>query len=122
MNNIKDVVVKYNSVVVGYLKQLDSTRVAFKYDDKWIKDGFPISPLSLPLSDKVYISKYEPFKGIYGVFYDSLPDGWGEYLMHKMFIRKGINPNKVSVLTKLTLIGNNSLGGLTYEHDQSDRD
>ena len=54
------------------------------------------------------------FNGLYGVFWDSLPDGWGELLLTRFLAKQGLNPEKISVLTKLTLIGKNGLGGLTY--------
>ena len=68
MNNVSDVIVKYNSKVVGYLKQLDAKRVAFRYSNEWIENGFSISPLSLPLTDKVYISNYEKYNSYVGSF------------------------------------------------------
>jgi len=55
---------------------------------------------------------------LYGVFWDSLPDGWGELLMNRILTKNGINPNKLSILTKLSLINKNGLGGLTYEPSQ----
>lgn len=115
MENVEYLMVKYNGQTVGYLKQLENNRIAFQYDDEWIRIGFSISPFSLPLSKEVYISKYEPFNGLYGVFYDSLPDGWGELLINKMLVKKGINPIKITPLTKLALVNYNGLGGLNYE-------
>lgn len=117
-NNVKKVTVKYNARIVGYLAEIESSVIGFQYDDKWVKSGFPISPLSLPLSDTVYVSKKELFAGLYGVFWDSLPDGWGELLVNRFLSRKGINPNRLSILTKLSLISKNGLGGLTYEPSQ----
>lgn len=114
MKNVNYVTVMYNGEVVGYLKEIENERIAFQYDEEWINTGFSISPFSLPLSNKIYISKYDPFNGIYGVFYDSLPDGWGEYLVNKMLVKNGINPIKVSQLTRLTLVDKEGLGGLNY--------
>jgi serine/threonine-protein kinase HipA len=119
MNNIKDLIVKYNNKTVGYLKELENKKVGFQYDEQWLKDGFSISPFSLPLKDKVFISNSEHFSGLYGVFYDSLPDGWGELLVRRMLNKKGINFDKLSPLTRLTLISGNGLGALTYEPSQT---
>lgn len=113
--DIKKIVVKYNLKTVGYLAELENRRIAFQYDEKWVKDGFSISPFSLPLSDKVYISTSNHFDGLYGVFNDSLPDGWGELLVRRMLAKNGINFDKLSPLTKLTLLSQNGLGGLNYE-------
>ncbi len=117
MIEIKKLTVKYNNNVVGYLATVED-RIAFQYDDTWIKNGFSISPFSLPLSDKVYINDKDTFGGLYGVFADSLPDGWGELLLKRMLSSKGINPNKVSPLTKLSIVGDNGLGGLKFEPTQ----
>ncbi|VEU81319.1 type II toxin-antitoxin system HipA family toxin [Haploplasma axanthum] len=115
MKNIDRVLVKYNERLVGYLQILENNRIGFQYDEEWVKNGFSISPFSLPLSDDVYISKSPYFKGLYGVFNDSLPDGWGEFLVRRMLAKKGINFEKLTPLERLTLIGSNGLGGLTYE-------
>ncbi len=118
INNIKKVTVKFNSRTVGYLVELEPQKIGFQYDDEWIKSGFCISPFSLPLNNKVYINDKNLFAGLYGVFWDSLPDGWGELLLNRHLSRMGLNPDKVSILTKLSLVGKNGLGGLTYEPSQ----
>ena len=115
MDNIKKLIVKYNDKLVGYLQELDNKKVAFQYDEEWIKNGFSISPFSLPLNNKVSVSKSEYFNGLFGVFNDSLPDGWGELLVRRMLTKKGLNFDKLSPLTRLTLISGNGLGGLSYE-------
>ncbi|WP_425433078.1 hypothetical protein [Flavobacterium album] len=38
-----------------------------------------MSPFHLPLNDKIYTAPSQIFEGLPGVFYDSLPDGWGAY-------------------------------------------
>ncbi len=117
MIEIKKLTVKYNNNIVGYLATVGD-RIAFQYEDNWIKNGFSISPFSLPLSDKVYINDKDTFGGLYGVFADSLPDGWGELLLKRMLSSKGVNPDKVSPLTKLSIVGDNGLGGLKFEPTQ----
>lgn len=107
--------VKYDGRIVGYLVEIERGRIAFQYDDEWLKTGFSISPLSLPLSNKVYVCNKATFDGLYGVFADSLPDGWGELLLRRMLYKKGVDPDKISPLTKLALISKNGLGGLEYE-------
>ena len=113
--DIKRIVVKFNNKVVGFLQELENSQIAFQYDDEWLRYGFSISPLSLPLSSKVYISKSPHFNGLFGVFNDSLPDGWGELLVRRMLAKKGINFDKLSPLVRLTLISGKGLGGLDYE-------
>ena len=84
MSKYKYLYVFYKDTKVGTIATTKSHLVAFEYDAGWLEDGFPISPLSLPLEKKVFLPKSEPFEGLYGVFADSLPDGWG--ICHRLMI------------------------------------
>lgn len=116
--DVRKLEVRYNDRTVGYLVRPDRATIAFQYDRGWQKKGFSISPFSLPLSDEVYISKGKNFEGLYGVFWDSLPDGWGELLVKRHLARHGVNYDHLSALTKLSLIGERGLGGLSYVPSQ----
>lgn len=118
ITNYKKIEVKYNNKLVGYLVEKNNN-IAFQYDKTWLENGFSISPLSLPLSDEIFISNKNHFDGLYGVFYDSLPDGFGQLLLERMLKKNNINSKKISVLTKLTLLNDTSLGGLTYHPYQN---
>ena len=86
MNKIKKLEVIFNEKRIGTLALLNKSKIdllAFQYDDEWIKNGFSISPFSLPLENKVFIPKIDPFNGMFGVFCDSLPDGWGKLLVDR---------------------------------------
>lgn len=120
IDGVRKLTVKYNGRLAGYLAELDGGETAFQYDGEWLQNGFSLSPFSLPLSNNVYINKKQTFNGVYGVFNDSLPDGWGELLVKRMLAKKGINYDRLSALTKLSLISENGLGGLTYEPAQSE--
>ena len=115
INKVKKLIVKYNNRVVGTLAELEDLSIAFQYDEDWIKKGFSISPFSLPLSNKIYKNQNGFFNGLYGVFQDSLPDGWGELLFNRIMAKQGINGKNLSSLTRLSLISSNGLGALTYE-------
>jgi hypothetical protein len=43
-----------------------------------LSTGLELSPLGLPLGAGVRQEPERVFGGLHGVFYDSLPDGWGE--------------------------------------------
>ena len=62
---------------VGTLAQTADGLSAFEYDPSWLAEGFSISPISLPLRPGVFVPEADPFDGLFGVFQDSLPDGWG---------------------------------------------
>lgn len=113
--SVQRLVVKLNEKNVGYLEALPNHKIAFQYAEEWVKKGFSISPFSLPLSDKVYRSTSPYFNGLFGVFQDSLPDGWGERLTRKMLNQRGVSYDNLPALSKLSLVGNHGLGGLTYE-------
>ena len=121
ISEVKKLTVTYNGRTVGYLAQIDDEGVfGFQYDHAWLKDGFSISPFSLPLRHEVFSAKSKHFEGLHGVFWDSLPDGWGELLVKRYLGRQGINYERLSPLTKLSLVSENGLGGLRYEPSQFD--
>ena len=90
---------------------------AFEYDHEWLADGFPVSPFSLPLEKKVFLPKIDPFEGLFGVFADSLPDGWGRLLVDRLMLRNQINPHEIGSLDRLSIVGSSGMGALTYEPD-----
>jgi len=64
IEQVKKLGVKYNGVTVGYLAEVQDGRIAFQYDDAWVKNGFSISPFSLPLSNQIFINSKDNFGGI----------------------------------------------------------
>lgn len=94
---------------------LDSTGLQlFEYDSTWLRDGFSISPLSLPLENRVFQAKRYPLHGIFGVFADSLPDRWGRLLLDRTLAQKGINTTTLTMLDRLSLVGADGMGALEY--------
>lgn len=88
MNGIDKLMVRYHDRTVGTLAETRDGKGAFQYDKEWLMDGFSISPFSLPLSEKVFLPKTDVFDGLFGVFADSLPDGWGRLLVDRMLFGK----------------------------------
>ena len=41
---------------VGTLALTKDKKVAFQYSENWLKNGFPINPFKLPLTNQVFIS------------------------------------------------------------------
>lgn len=115
MNKYRYLKVLYNGRPAGTLAKTDDMLSAFEYDDEWLANGFSISPFSLPLVKKVFIPKYEPFEGLFGVFNDSLPDGWGRLLIDRLLIKNKINPDEIDALNRLAFIRENGMGALTYQ-------
>jgi serine/threonine-protein kinase HipA len=107
--------VKYNDIIVGRLVLNRENLAVFEYDNDWLNSGFSISPIHLPLIAESFIAKRNPFNGLFGVFNDSLPDGWGNLLLDRLLKEKGINPIELSVLDRLSIVGRNGMGALSYE-------
>ena len=116
MSKIDKLTVKFNSKEVGTISLTpDNKLCVFEYDKTWTAEGFSISPLELPLKQGLFIAKPEPFMGNFGIFEDSLPDGYGRYLLHKALLEEGIDDFSLSALERLSIIGNGGMGALTYE-------
>ena len=115
MDNYKYLKVFYNDILVGTLAKTPDRVFAFEYDSDWLNNGFSISPFSLPLIKKVFIPKYEPFGGLFGVFNDSLPDGWGRLLVDRLFLKNKINPAEIDNLNRLAVVQESGMGALTYK-------
>jgi len=119
MNKVDLLEVYLNGFSVGRIALTPEGLCAFEYDSEWIKNGHSISPYYLPLKPGLMIAKRDPFHGNFGVFDDSLPDGWGNLLLDRFLQEKGINPYKLTVLERLSLIGSTGRGALEYRPDRS---
>ena len=116
MEKIEKLWVKYHDELVGILSlSADQKCCVFEYDQHWLSEGFSLSPLELPLKPGLFVAQLNPFNGNFGVFEDSLPDGYGRYLLHKTLLKEGINDFELSSLDRLSLVGNGGMGALTYE-------
>ncbi len=104
---------------VGRMALTPEGLCGFEYDADWIRNGFSISPFYLPLKPGLVMAKQDPFGGNFGVFDDSLPDGWGNLLLDRYLQEKGIDPYKLNVLERLSLIGSTGRGALEYRPDKS---
>ena len=100
---------------VGTLAQ-KNRKIYFEYDKDFLKTGLEISPYKLPLKEGLHMCKDSPFdEGLWGVFNDSLPDGWGRLLMDRHLARLGMNPASLTSLDRLTYVGSHAMGALSYE-------
>lgn len=116
MNRIDRLTVKYHGEVVGTISLTpDNMLMAFEYAPGWLVEGFSISPLELPLKTGLFLAKPTPLYGNFGIFEDSLPDGYGRYLLHKAMMREGIDDRNISAIERLSIVGNGGMGALTYE-------
>lgn len=116
MNSNSKLFVKYHGKNVGELTLTpDGKRCVFRYDKEWLATGFSISPLDLPLKSDLFVAPERPFWGNFGIFEDSLPDGYGRYLLNRMLRQQGIDESQLTPLQRLSIVGNAGMGALCYE-------
>ncbi len=94
-------------------------RILFEYDPAFMATGLPLSPLRLPLRSGVAVGDPQIFDGLFGVFNDSLPDGWGRLLLDRAIEKLGIPRQALMPLDRLAHVGANGMGALSYEPDLS---
>lgn len=100
---------------VGIMAPFEKYRTAFEYLPEWEKTGFSLNPFSLPLDTGLKISKRDPFEGVFGIFADSLPDGWGKLLVDRMLRKMGEVPDEISAFARLSIVGDSGMGALEYK-------
>ena len=80
MEQIKKIIVSIqfneNEIEVGELVS-ENRLIYFKYYPNFVKLGLEISPIKLRLNNALNKANDLPFEGLFGVFADSMPDGWG---------------------------------------------
>lgn len=101
-------------IFVGRLA-LKDRKIFFEYAPTFIETGLNLSPFKLHLKTGVTTTKDGTFDGLFGVFNDSLPDGWGRLLLDRALIKHNINPGTLSVLDRLCFVGSQGMGALMYE-------
>ena len=103
---------------VGTLAQKDK-KIYFEYDKAFLKTGIELSPYKLPLKAGLFRCDDDTFEGLWGLFADSLPDGWGRLLMDRHLLRLGVNPRALSPLDRLAYVGSHAMGALSYEPEHA---
>jgi serine/threonine-protein kinase HipA len=90
-------------------------QVLFEYDASFIASGIEISPIKLPVGPGVSVADTTIFDGLFGVFNDSLPDGWGRLLLDRTVEKHGIHRGQLNPLDRLAYVGRHGMGALSYE-------
>lgn len=115
----KVVEVMMGSRKVGRLALSKSNQALFEYDSDWIRNGFSISPFHLPLESKLFTADAKPFDGNFGVFDDSLPDGWSALVFDRYLRSQGKSLASLNLLEQLMFVGSHGRGALEYHPDLS---
>jgi serine/threonine-protein kinase HipA len=89
-------------------------QVVFEYDPDFLRAPLWLSPFKLPPQSGLIEHRDLAFGPLFGLFDDSLPDGWGLLLMERFFQQHGSAFAEVSVLDRLAYLGARTMGALTY--------
>ncbi|USD68190.1 type II toxin-antitoxin system HipA family toxin [Vibrio sp. SCSIO 43136] len=102
-------------VVVGRLAE-NNKHSYFQFDEAYLNvHSTSLAPFNLKADTSLQVAPRAPHYGIHGVFGDSLPDGWGLYLMDRVFRKNGHNPKEITALERLAYLGDRCMGALSYE-------
>lgn len=114
-NEILHVALDFGSeeIKVGRMAQRRQ-EVFFEFDEDFLNAGMDPSPLQLPLAAGLRAAKARPFEGLFGVFGDSLPDGWGKLLLDRALAAHGVAHQDLSPLDRLAYVGRHGMGALIY--------
>ncbi len=94
---------------------LSEQKIYFRYHSDFLQTKLNLSPINLPFNGEINTPGKDPFDGLFGVFNDSLPDGWGQLLLDRTLSSKGINIAQITPLDRLAYVGSHGVGALTYK-------
>ena len=110
--------VYYGEKLVGTLALTADYKAAFQYAQEWLENGFSISPFSLPLKNQVFVPTKDIFRPFWSIA-DSLPDNWGRLLLDRLIRSHQQNPDELTILDRLAIVGSSGMGALTYYPEKS---
>ncbi|MBN1087371.1 type II toxin-antitoxin system HipA family toxin [Erwinia aphidicola] len=95
--------------------------IMFEYSEEAARRGLELSSLRLALKGPRLRRDFPAHQlGLPGPVYDALPDGWGMLLMDRLFRQRGLNAARIGPLERLTYIGSNAMGAMSFEPSQSE--
>lgn len=105
-------------VPVGRAEERDGN-VVFRYEDEHLatfKEAVgSLSPLTLPYDASPHPTPKKCPAGLPGFLAESLPDGYGLWLMDRAFQKSGVPREAVAPLDRLAFVGDRATGALSYE-------
>ena len=91
---------------------------SFQYHAGFLRSGVELSPLMMPLVDRVYsfgeLSR-ETYQGLPGLLADCLPDKFGNLLINQWLAQQGRSAESFSPIERLCYIGNRGMGALEFK-------
>jgi serine/threonine-protein kinase HipA len=101
-------------LLMGRLAYRDG-QAAFEYNTEFGALDLELSPFKLPLAEGIVLAKPDVLDGLFGLFDDSLPDGWGRLLLDRYVEKLGGKRQRLTPLDRLARVGSGAIGALSYE-------
>lgn len=101
-------------VFVGELAE-NEQGIFFAYAPNYLANYPSLSPFKLRETTELQQPQTSLHDGLFGVFADCLPDGWGLLLQDRFFESCGLNLYQISPLDRLALVGGSGIGALSFE-------
>lgn len=103
---------------IGAVSLADGDKVAaFEYDPTFAKSGIQVSPLMMPLSNRIFtfpdLSK-QTYHGLPGLLADALPDKFGNALINTWLATQGRTPDEFNAVERLCYTGARGMGALEF--------
>jgi serine/threonine-protein kinase HipA len=95
----------------------NASTALFEYDRAFVQSGIEVSPLTMPLSRRVYSFpelSNKTFHGLPGLLADSLPDRFGNALIDAWLATQGRKPDSFNAVERLCYTGTRGMGALEY--------
>ena len=95
----------------------DGKTASFNYDARFLGSEIGLSPIHMPLRDRIYsfpLLPFEAFRGLPGIFADSLPDRYGNAVIDAWCEAHGKNSQDFSAIERLCYIGKRGMGAYEY--------
>ncbi|MGY6555495.1 MAG: type II toxin-antitoxin system HipA family toxin [Wenzhouxiangella sp.] len=104
---------------IGYVSLAEGEQSAsFEYDRDFLRSGIELSPIRMPLSQRVYSFPelaFRSFRGLPGLLADSLPDKFGNAVIDTWLATQGRRPESFNAVERLCYIGTRGMGALEFK-------
>lgn len=90
----------------------------FEYENAFLKQGWEISPLVMPLRSGIFSFpnlNRETFHGLPGLLADALPDRFGNRIIDVWLAQQGRSPRDFTAIERLCYMGNRAMGALEFK-------
>lgn len=91
-----------------------NSRSWFQFAREFLEHGINPSPFGLKFSLELQEANSSVFNGLHGLFHESLPDGWGLFLMNRTFEQNGISFDTTTPVERLSYIADCGMGAMSY--------